>query len=161
VPPIVFWRLGEWGLSALLRTIDSVPPQRRPRHLRQWMALRHVSAAVGEVADAFAGRSEELGQAVWSGAVARLLAWAAKIGWSNAVGAVWDESEMSYLTFGFERSLTAELDVAHALGIPAENVLEELAKLSFPQLLMFNQKWQWGLDDHRRRVEQRSAVAGE
>lgn len=42
-----------------------------------------------------------------------------------------------------------------------EDVLEELAKLSFPQLLMFNQKWQWGLEEHRRRVEQRSAVAGE
>jgi hypothetical protein len=161
VPPIVFWRLGERSLRALLRTIDAVPPQRRPRTLKQWMALRHVSVAVNEVADAFARHAEELGQAVWSGAVARLLTWAAKCGWSNAVGAVWDDSQMSYMTAGIDRALAAELDVARALGISTESVLEELAKLTFPQVLMFNQKWQWGLEEHRRRVEQRSALAGE
>jgi hypothetical protein len=161
VPPIVFWRLGDWNLRALLRTIDAVPAQRRPRTLKQWLALRHVSVAVNDVADAFALHSEELSQAVWSGAVARLLTWAAKCGWSSAVGAVWDDSEASYLTAGIDRALAAESDVARALGIATENVLEELAKLSFPQLLMFNQKWQWGLEEHRRRVEQRSALAGE
>jgi hypothetical protein len=161
VPPIVFWRLGERSLRTLLRTIDAVPPQRRPRTLKQWMALRHVSVAVNEVADAFTTHAEELGQAVWSGAVARLLGWAARCGWSNAVGAVWDDSQMSYLTAGIDRALAAELDVARALGISTESVLEELCKLNFPQLLMFNQKWQWGLEEHRRRVEQRSALAGE
>jgi hypothetical protein len=161
VPPAVFWRLGERSLRTLLRTIDAVPPQRRPRSLRQWLALRHVSVAVNEVADAFARHAEELGQAVWSGAVARLLTWAANCGWSNAVGAVWDDSQMSYLTAGIDRALGAELDVARALGISTEHVLEELAKLTFPQLLMFNQKWQWGLEEHRRRVEQRSAIAGD
>ena len=161
VPPIVFWRLGEWTLRGLLRTIDAVPPQRRPRTLKQWIALRHVSVAVNDVAEAFARHSEELSQAVWAGAVARLLTWAANCRWSNAVGAVWDDSEASYLTAGIDRALAAELDVARALGISTEDVLEELAKLNFPQLLMFNQKWQWGLEEHRRRVEQRSALAGE
>jgi hypothetical protein len=93
--------------------------------------------------------------------VSRLLAWAASSGWSDAVGAVWDESELAYLTFGIDRALTAEQDVAHALGIPIESVLEQLAKLSFTQLLIWNQKWQRGLEDYRRRVEQRSPVAGE
>jgi hypothetical protein len=161
VPPIVFWRLGEWGVRALLRTLDAIPPAARPRRLAQWMALRHIAVAVTELVEAFERRSEPLGHAVWSGPVSRLLAWAASSGWNDAVGAVWDESELAYLTFGIDRALTAEQDVAHALGIPVDGVLEQLAKLSFTQLLLWNQKWQRGLEDYRRRVEQRSPVAGQ
>jgi hypothetical protein len=98
---------------------------------------------------------------VWSGAVSKFLAWAAGSGWNDAVGSVWDEGELSYLTFGVDRALTAEQDVAKALGIPAESVLEELAKLTLPQLLVWNQRWQRALEDYRRRVQQRSPVAGD
>jgi hypothetical protein len=161
VPPIVFWRLDEKGVRALLRTLDAVSPEQRPHRLSQWVALRHVSTAVTELADAFERCGDTLGHVVWSGAVSKFLAWAAGSGWNDAVGSVWDEGELSYLTFGVDRALTAEQDVAKALGIPAESVLEELAKLTLPQLLVWNQRWQRALEDYRRRVQQRSPVAGD
>jgi hypothetical protein len=161
VPPIVFWRLGERGVCALLRTLNAVRPEQHPNRLSQWMALRHVSIAVTELTESFERRGEALGHVVWNGAVRKFLSWAARSGWNDAVTSVWDESELSYLTFGVDRALTAEQDVAKALGIPVESVLEELAKLTLPQLLVWNQRWQRALEDYRRRVEQRSPVAGE
>jgi hypothetical protein len=161
LPALMFWRLGDWGLRALLRTIDAISPVDRPRRLHEWLALREIAFTVTALADAFDQCSERLGDAVWNGGVSRFLSWATRYGWTDAVDAVQHPDGLSSLTFGMEQSLRAERDVARAQGVSPDSALAELAKWSVPELLAWNQRWQRALDEHRQRVEKRTATSDE
>jgi hypothetical protein len=159
VPRRVLWRIGAWGLHALLRTLDAVPAAHRPRSPGEWMALRDIAVAVTALAEAFADLSEDASAQFWNGAVLQFFEWAAANGWTMAAEAVRDPSGDGSAAWGIERSLRAAQDVARAQGMLPDSALLDLARLPVPDLIGWNRGWQARIDDHHRRVERRSLMS--
>ena len=158
VPRLVLWRIGAWGLHALLRTVDAVPAHQRPAIPADWVAFRDIAVAVAALTEALEDVSEEAAAQFWSGSVLPFLQWAAAQGWSMAAEAVRDPAGDGSVAYGIDRSLTAARDVARAQGASPEETVESLAKLSVLELIAWNRGWQDRLDEHFRRVETRDLV---
>jgi len=159
VPRVVLWRIGAWGMHALLRSVNAVPAAQRPRTPGDWIALRDIALVVAALAEAFADLSEDAAAQFWNGPVLRFLEWSAAQGWAMAAEAVRDPSGDGSAAWGIERALTAAQDVARAQGVPGDSALEELARLPVPELIAWNRGWQARIDDHHRRVETRSLMS--
>ncbi|HXV06882.1 MAG TPA: hypothetical protein VD791_02550, partial [Burkholderiales bacterium] len=65
VPRLVLWRIGAWGLHALLRAVDAVPAGVRPTSPADWVAFRDIAVAVAALTEAFEDFSEEAGAQFW------------------------------------------------------------------------------------------------
>lgn len=159
VPRLVLWRIGAWGMQALLRTVDAVPAEQRPYSPAEWIALRDIAVVVAALAEAFGDLSEDASAQFWNGSVLRFLQWGAGQGWAMAAEAVRDPSGDGSAAWGIERALTAAQDVALAQGVPSDHALDTLARLPVPELIAWNRGWQERIDDHHRRVETRSLMS--
>ena len=159
VPRMVLWRIGAWGMHALLRIVDAVPAGQRPRTPRDWTALRDIAMVVAAMTEAFADLSEDAAAQFWNGPVLRFLEWASVQGWAMAAEAVRDPSGDGSAAWGIERALSAAQDVARAQGIFGDSALEDLARLTVPELIAWNRGWQARIDDHHRRIETRSLMS--
>jgi hypothetical protein len=158
VPRLVLWRIGAWGLHALLRAVDAVPASLRPTSPADWVAFRDIAVAVAALTEAFEDFSEEAGAQFWTGAVLPFLEWASGQGWSLAAEAVRDPTGDGSVAYGIDRALTAARDVARAQGASADAAVEALARRSVLELIAWNRSWQERLDEHFRRVETRGLV---
>ena len=161
VPRLALWRMDGWSMQALLRTVDAMPRSGRPKTLSDWMAFREIAVAVNALAEAFGDASQDAAALFWNGSVMRFLEWSAGQGWTIAVEAVRDPSGTGLRVYGIEQSLAAAQDVARAQGAAAETALEELARLSLPEVIAWNGGWQDRIDAYRRRVEKKAATSDE
>jgi hypothetical protein len=159
VPRLVLWRIGAWGLHALLRAVDAVPAAERPRTPADWIAFRDIAVTVAALTEAFEDFSEEAGAQFWSGAVLPFLHWAPRQGWSMAAEAVRDPAGDGSVAYGIDRALAAARDVARAQGACVDTAVEALARLSVLELIAWNRGWQDRLDEHFRRVETRALMS--